>query len=455
MKLTFKKREVKDLRELQRLVAENLEALEPGLRLIDKDVNLGQVRVPLAALDTRLRPVLIEVALVADDTALYRMLEAYAWAVEYPDSLRQLVAGTGGGAEWPPRVVFVAERLLEAFLRKLRLIRFPRVECFEYRYVEVNGTSGFFTDLVDWTVPAPTVAAAEATAAPPAAPPEPTAAPGAPEPAQGPERVGEPRPRVRIARESAPRAESARPATSAPGVAATQLPRSEAGRAPDERAPARPVDAGEPVRTRAGEVTPGAAPAEGQEQPRSRQVAPTWRKFLDRLSTSFETPEPPTSDAVPEVAAPPATQPPRPAPNGSPADEPAVPASSGEPPRPLLAGLQLPPGGELAPQWRRFLEHAPLDDTKIAAVREYLRQEFPLHTVYDFHDYQRGGQVYQVQDSHGKVTNVLTVAHEFFEARRDQEIHPWLDKHRLAHSMRQAGQTGVLVTPGGVQLEKR
>src|SRR5207249_3738081 len=47
-------------------------------------------------------------------------------------------------------IVFVAERLLEAFVRKLRLLNFSAVDCFEFRYVEANGTAGFYLDRVDW-----------------------------------------------------------------------------------------------------------------------------------------------------------------------------------------------------------------------------------------------------------------------------------------------------------------
>src|SRR5262249_59198875 len=54
-----------------------------------------------------------------------------------------------------------------AFLRKLRLLSCARVECFEFRYVEANGTTGFYLDRVDW---APTAQGARAPA--PARPPE-------------------------------------------------------------------------------------------------------------------------------------------------------------------------------------------------------------------------------------------------------------------------------------------
>src|SRR3989475_5897814 len=149
MKLTFKRREIKDLHQLCTLVAENVEAIEPGLKIIGSNLNLGRAGIELVALDGSDTPVLITLGLTADDTMLLRALEAYAWCLDYPESLQKLVPGSTQ-PEWPPRVVFVAERLLESFVRKMRLLKFSTVDCFEFRYVEANGTTGFYLDRVDW-----------------------------------------------------------------------------------------------------------------------------------------------------------------------------------------------------------------------------------------------------------------------------------------------------------------
>jgi hypothetical protein len=117
--------------------------------------------------------------------------------------------------------------------------------------------------------------------------------------------------------------------------------------------------------------------------------------------------------------------------------------------------VTMPDNGELAPQWRKFLDHPALDETKIGVVRGYLQREFPLCTVYDFYDFQRNAQVYQLQDNHGKVTQLITMTAEFFDSHRDLEIRAWIEKHRLAQAMRQAGQAGVLVSQAGLQIEKR
>ena len=68
---------------------------------------------------------------------------------------------------------------------------------------------------------------------------------------------------------------------------------------------------------------------------------------------------------------------------------------------------------------------------------------------------RRNAQVYQLQDNHGKVTQLITMTAEFFDSHRDLEIRAWIEKHRLAQAMRQAGQAGVLVSQAGLQIEKR
>jgi len=165
MKLTFKKQEVKHLAHLQALVTEHAEAIEPGFRVLAHSLNLGRSTVDLAGLDTRQTPVLIALGFVADDQMLFRMLEAYTWCLEYPESVRRLVPADREPTEWPPRVVFVGERVLESFFRKIGLFKFPVVDCFEFRCVEVNGATGFYLDAVDWAK------GSSAVSSPPAAPP--------------------------------------------------------------------------------------------------------------------------------------------------------------------------------------------------------------------------------------------------------------------------------------------
>src|SRR4029077_8485773 len=142
-------REVSDLQHLRSLVSDNSDAMEPGLKILASNLNLGRTTVDLAAIDAQDRPVLFVLGLTADDVMLVRALEAYAWCLEYPESIQRLVPASVRSG-WPPRIVFVAERLLEAFVRKLRLLSFSAVDCFEFRYVEANGTAGFYLDRVDW-----------------------------------------------------------------------------------------------------------------------------------------------------------------------------------------------------------------------------------------------------------------------------------------------------------------
>jgi len=77
------------------------------------------------------------------------------------------------------------------------------------------------------------------------------------------------------------------------------------------------------------------------------------------------------------------------------------------------------------------------------------QREFPLCTVYDFYDFQRNAQVFQLQDNHGKVTQLITMTAEFFDTHRDLEIRAWIEKHRVAQAgdapgraVRRAGLAG-------------
>jgi hypothetical protein len=563
MNLTFRRREVKDLQQLCALVSDNAEAIEPGLQIVGSNLNLGRGSVELVGMDDSHTLVLITLGLTADDAMLLRALEAYAWCLEYPDSIQKLVPATMQ-PDWPPRVVFVAERLLESFVRKMRLLRFSTVDFFEFRYVEAHGTTGFYLDRVDWdrTVPGspegverpsriihhhpePTVDEpiiqpeeepvvmlhAEPEAVPEEEPKvvmlhEPKAAPRILEPA--PRRIIEPASRIQpappravepparrvvespAATNGAGRVESSRDKERQPVVLKglrlpTEPPRGQRPRdlpqiPPDEPEkprretaplPAARVASANPgprtadprIALRGADSGKGIPPKSTVSRSGSRSepgrsdapkadaakgdLAPTWRKFLDRLTGTFDTrsaPQPPRASApAPAPKAPVAVQPLaadlRITPDEVAPDEvidesaDATTELTGSP-RSLFKGVTLPDNGELAPQWRKFLDHPTLDESKIAVVRGYLQREFPLCAVYDFYDFQRNAQVFQLQDNHGQVTQLISMTAEFFDAHRDLEIRAWIEKHRLAHAMRQAGQAGVLVSQAGLQIEK-
>ncbi|MEK7386760.1 MAG: hypothetical protein AABZ83_09985 [candidate division NC10 bacterium] len=421
MKLTFRKQEVKHLAHLQALVTENAEAIEPGFRVLAHSLNLGRSTVDLAGLDARQTPVLIALGFVADDQMLFRMLEAYAWCLEYPESVRRLVPAENGPGQWPPRVVFVGERVLESFLRKIGLLKFPAVACFEFRCVEVNGATGFYLDAVDWAKSASAVSQPAATRLLPQ------------------------------------------------GAIAERLEERRDERHEEQRNGQNGADEPSKIELADDLGAKDRAALDELELPPSRELGPTWRKFLEMLTGTFEgrpaqhvedVPEAPAPAPAPqpELAAQPAAPQPAPAPPSDPQPAPQAPAAP-QPERSsaqaLLDGLTLPSNGELAPQWRKFLDRPSIDEAKIDAVKEYLQREFPLCTVYDFHEFQRSAQVFQLQDNQGKVSQLATITADFFEARRDGEIRPWLEKKKLAQALRQAGQAGVLVTSAGLQIENR
>src|SRR5213594_3093298 len=59
MRPTFRKLEVKDISSLEQLVAENVEGIEPGLKIVDTRLLLGQAAIDLVGVDTRNSLVLI------------------------------------------------------------------------------------------------------------------------------------------------------------------------------------------------------------------------------------------------------------------------------------------------------------------------------------------------------------------------------------------------------------
>jgi len=125
---------LEDVNDLQATVAENAEAIEAGLKIIDTGVSLGGATIDLVAVDASTSLTLVALGFVADDEMLMRALEAYSWCQEDPEGLRRLYPMARLSSGQPPRVIFVAEQLPEAFLRKARHLRFPRVDFVQFKF---------------------------------------------------------------------------------------------------------------------------------------------------------------------------------------------------------------------------------------------------------------------------------------------------------------------------------
>src|SRR5256712_5244938 len=149
MKPTFKKLEVPDLSNLEKLVAENIEGIEPGLRVIDARLCLGQAAIDLVALDARKALVLVALDFTADEVLLRRVRDASSGCRESPDTLRRLYPMANVSAPRPPRILFIVERVTDAFVRRIKQLSFLEIDCLEFRHLEVNGASAVYFDLVE------------------------------------------------------------------------------------------------------------------------------------------------------------------------------------------------------------------------------------------------------------------------------------------------------------------
>ena len=148
MKLAVRKLQIEDAAKLQALVAENIDAIEPGLVVLDSRLLLGHASIDVIGLDANGALVLIVAGLTADEGMLLKAVEAYSWSREYPESLERLYPSCVISDERPPRLVFVVERMPDAFQRKIKQLGFPEVDCVEFRMLEVDGAPGAFFETI-------------------------------------------------------------------------------------------------------------------------------------------------------------------------------------------------------------------------------------------------------------------------------------------------------------------
>ena len=164
--MAIKKLDVTDLGQLQALVIENLQGLEPGLAVLDSRLLLGHATIDVVAMDANSSLVLVALGFSADEEMLLKAVEAYSWCLEYPQAIRRLYPAAQISERRPPRMVFVVGRVPDAFHRKVKQLGFPEVDCVEFRHLDVDGTPVVYFDTI-LQLRRPVPGAVEAPAAPP------------------------------------------------------------------------------------------------------------------------------------------------------------------------------------------------------------------------------------------------------------------------------------------------
>jgi hypothetical protein len=91
----------------------------------------------------------------------------------------------------------------------------------------------------------------------------------------------------------------------------------------------------------------------------------------------------------------------------------------------------------------------------VRAVRDYLQREFPTAVIYDFFSHEHGVQMFHLQDSYGALVHSAAVSVDVLADLRETELSSFLEKHKLARVLRQAGTAGVAVTTSGLKVERR
>ena len=139
MRMAVRKLRVEDVEKLQALVVENFDAIEPGLTVLDARLLLGHATIDVIGVDTVGALVLGAVGFTANEEMLLKAVEAYSWCLEYPEALVRLYPSCQVSEDRPPRLLFVVERMPDAFHRKIKQLGFPEVDCVEFRHLEFDG----------------------------------------------------------------------------------------------------------------------------------------------------------------------------------------------------------------------------------------------------------------------------------------------------------------------------
>lgn len=168
------RRPMNDAAEIAAVVAECLQHLESGLRLLARAAPAGEVTVDLVALDAHGRFALIVCDVVAGPGTVMRAVESAAWWHEHQPLLARVFPDAVGEREAPPRTVVVASRFDDRARRLLRALGAVAPAAVECTVFDDGGEARVSLERLSVGRPG---APAEATAAGPAAGGEAGAAP--------------------------------------------------------------------------------------------------------------------------------------------------------------------------------------------------------------------------------------------------------------------------------------
>ncbi|HEX9819609.1 MAG TPA: hypothetical protein VGD07_08360 [Methylomirabilota bacterium] len=144
MTLAVRKLRIEDVEKLQALVVENFDAIEPGLIVLDARLLLGHSTIDVIGVDAAGSLVLGAIGFTADEEMLLKAVETYSWCLEYSASLVRHYPSCRVSEERPPRLLFVVERVPDAFHRKIKQLGFPEVDCVEFRHLEFDGVAAVY-----------------------------------------------------------------------------------------------------------------------------------------------------------------------------------------------------------------------------------------------------------------------------------------------------------------------
>ena len=141
MRVAVRKLPVEDVEKLQALVVENFDAIEPGLTVLDARLLLGHATIDVIGVDSVGTLVLGNIGFTANEDMLLKAVEAYSWCLEYPDAIVRLYPSC-------QRLLFVVERMPDAFHRKIKQLGFPEVDCVEFRLLDFDGVSAVYFESI-------------------------------------------------------------------------------------------------------------------------------------------------------------------------------------------------------------------------------------------------------------------------------------------------------------------
>jgi hypothetical protein len=144
----IKRIEIRDERELESILCDDISSLEDGLNIIQRQFPTESGPIDILAIDSDMNMVIIELKINESDVMLMQALRYYDYCIQNSDRIKSLYSDKIKELSGDVRIILVAPEFSQTLRKAVKYIE-PQLDLKEYDYLEINGLKGLYCKAIE------------------------------------------------------------------------------------------------------------------------------------------------------------------------------------------------------------------------------------------------------------------------------------------------------------------